>query len=128
MTRWVAAAKPAAMSAGAERRVIPVILSGGAGTRLWPLSRRARPKQMLDLAGQGPMLAQTAARVTDESLFAPAMVVAGKDQASATRHHVMVAQPGATTQSTGLPDNPKQGGAWIMNAGTSTAHLMVPGQ
>jgi hypothetical protein len=37
------------------------------------------------------------------------------------------AVPGATTQSTGLPDNPKQGGVWIMNAGTSTAHLMIPG-
>ena len=70
------------MSAGAERRVIPVILSGGAGTRLWPLSRRARPKQMLDLAGQGPMLAQTAERVTDPALFAPPLVVAGKDQAA----------------------------------------------
>jgi mannose-1-phosphate guanylyltransferase/mannose-1-phosphate guanylyltransferase/mannose-6-phosphate isomerase len=71
------------MSAGAQRRVIPVILSGGAGTRLWPLSRRARPKQMLDLAGHGPMLAQTAERVTDDSLFAPPLVVAGKDQATA---------------------------------------------
>jgi hypothetical protein len=38
-----------------------------------------------------------------------------------------VAMPGATTQSTGLPDNPKQGGIWIMNAGTTTAHLMIPG-
>ena len=28
---------------------------------------------------------------------------------------------------TGLPDNNKQGGVWIMNAGTSTAHLMIPG-
>ncbi len=27
----------------------------------------------------------------------------------------------------GLPDNPKQGGAWIMNAGTTTAHIMIPG-
>ncbi len=71
------------MSAGAQRRVVPVILSGGAGTRLWPLSRRARPKQMLDLAGQGPMLAQTAERVTDPDLFAPPLVVAGRDQASA---------------------------------------------
>jgi hypothetical protein len=44
------------------------------------------------------------------------------------RTHMTVALPGATTQSTGLPDNPKQGGAWIMNAGTSTAHLMVPGE
>jgi hypothetical protein len=41
--------------------------------------------------------------------------------------HTTVAVPGATTQSTGLPDNNKQGGVWIMNAGTSTAHLMTPG-
>lgn len=43
------------------------------------------------------------------------------------RTHTTVAVPGATTQSTGLPDNPKQGGVWIMNAGTTTAHLMIPG-
>jgi hypothetical protein len=50
----------------------------------------------------------------------------GKDQATA-RLHVTVAVPGATAQSLGLPDNNKQGGAWIMNAGTSTAHIMIPG-
>ena len=50
----------------------------------------------------------------------------GTDRATA-RTHTTVAVPGATTQSTGLPDNPRQGGVWIMNAGTSTAHLMVPG-
>jgi hypothetical protein len=54
--------------------------------------------------------------------------VAGPDRERAQRHHAMIAVPGATTQSTGLPDNPKQGGAWIMNAGTSTAHIMIPGQ
>ena len=43
------------------------------------------------------------------------------------RGHMTVAVPGATTQSTGLPDNNKMGGAWIMNAGTSTAHIMIPG-
>ncbi len=43
------------------------------------------------------------------------------------RGHATVAVPGATTQSTGLPDNNKMGGAWIMNAGTSTAHIMIPG-
>lgn len=53
--------------------------------------------------------------------------MAGKDQASATRIHLTIAVPGATTASTGLPDNNKGGGAWIMNAGTSTAHIMVPG-
>jgi hypothetical protein len=44
------------------------------------------------------------------------------------RLHMTIALPGATTQSTGLPDNNKQGGVWIMNAGTSTAHLMTPGE
>ena len=44
------------------------------------------------------------------------------------RTHMTIAVPGATTQSTGLPDNNKQGGVWIMNAGTTTAHLMTPGE
>jgi hypothetical protein len=43
------------------------------------------------------------------------------------RLHTTIAVPGATTQSIGLPDKPTQGGAWIMNAGTSTAHIMTPG-
>jgi hypothetical protein len=50
----------------------------------------------------------------------------GADQAHA-RIHTTIAVPGATTASTGLPDNNKQGGVWIMNAGTTTAHLMTPG-
>jgi hypothetical protein len=45
-----------------------------------------------------------------------------------TRPHMTIAVPGATTQSLGLPDNGRQGGVWIMNAGTTTAHLMVPGE
>jgi hypothetical protein len=49
----------------------------------------------------------------------------GPDQQSA-RGHRMIAVPGATTQSTGMPDNPKQGGAWIMNGGTLKAHIMIP--
>lgn len=44
------------------------------------------------------------------------------------RQHMTVALPGATMASTGLPDKPAGGGAWIMNAGTTTAHLMVPGE
>ena len=50
----------------------------------------------------------------------------GQDQASA-RTHMTVAVPGATAQSLGVPDNPKMGGVWVMNPGTSTAHLMIPG-
>jgi len=50
----------------------------------------------------------------------------GPDQEHA-RIHVTIAVPGATAQSTGLPDGPGKGGAWVMNAGTSTAHIMTPG-
>ena len=50
----------------------------------------------------------------------------GPDQAHA-RIHTTIAVPGATSQSMGLPDKPGQAGIWIMNAGTSTAHLMIPG-
>ena len=51
----------------------------------------------------------------------------GADQEHA-RMHMTIAVPGATTQSTGLPDKAGQGGVWIMNAGTTTAHLMTPGE
>ena len=50
----------------------------------------------------------------------------GPDQAQA-RMHVTISVPGATAQSLGLPDNANQGGAWIMNAGSSAAHIMTPG-
>jgi hypothetical protein len=53
--------------------------------------------------------------------------LAGADREHANPH-MTIAVPGATTQSLGLPDNNKSGGVWIMNAGTTTAHLMVPGE
>lgn len=46
-------------------RLYALVLSGGAGTRLWPRSRRARPKQFLDLTGEGTLLKQTVRRVSD---------------------------------------------------------------
>ena len=45
-----------------------------------------------------------------------------------TRTHMTIAVPGATKASMGLPESNSQGGVWIMNAGTSTAHLMTPGE
>lgn len=70
-------------SAPSTDKITPVILCGGSGTRLWPLSRAALPKQMLDLTGGGTMLALTAARVENAETFNPAVVVAGEDQAEA---------------------------------------------
>ena len=53
--------------------------------------------------------------------------VAGPDREHARpESHITIAVPFATSQSTGLPDNGRGGGAWIMNAGTMKAHIMVP--
>jgi len=54
------------------------------------------------------------------------LTMQGADREHA-RIHTTVAVPGATTKTIGLPEDNKQGGIWIMNAGTSTAHLMTPG-
>jgi mannose-1-phosphate guanylyltransferase len=64
-------------------RITPVILCGGAGTRLWPLSRQDRPKQMLALTGAESMLRQTAGRVSDPDLYDPPLIVGAAAQADA---------------------------------------------
>jgi len=55
-------------------QILPVILSGGSGTRLWPLSREAYPKQFLQLAGEHSMLQSTWLRVADVATQAPIVV------------------------------------------------------
>ena len=49
--------------------MIPVILSGGSGTRLWPASRESYPKQLLPLTGDHSLLQETAARLPRERLL-----------------------------------------------------------
>jgi hypothetical protein len=51
----------------------------------------------------------------------------GADQEHA-RTHMTIAVPFATEKTLGLPENGSKGGVYIMNAGTSTAHLMTPGE
>ena len=55
--------------------ITPVILSGGSGTRLWPLSRSKKPKQLLALTGSHTMLQMTVARCPDPTRFGKAIVV-----------------------------------------------------
>jgi len=52
----------------------------------------------------------------------------GADRDHISPHHMTIAVPGATGASLGLPENGRGGGVWIMNSGTTTAHLMIPGQ
>lgn len=56
------------------RTIIPVILSGGSGTRLWPMSRPEMPKQMLALTADDTMLQLTAKRAQGEAFAAPIVV------------------------------------------------------
>jgi mannose-1-phosphate guanylyltransferase/mannose-6-phosphate isomerase len=64
----------------------PVILSGGSGTRLWPLSRAALPKQLLPLASKFSMLQDTVSRLTDMVEMAAPLMVCNAE------HRFMVAE------------------------------------
>lgn len=55
--------------------IVPVILSGGAGSRLWPLSTSYRPKQFHALGGEQTLIQETALRFADQEGFAPPVVI-----------------------------------------------------
>src|SRR5580700_4947754 len=57
----------------------PVILSGGSGTRLWPMSRTHYPKQFLALAGDQSLLQQAALRVAGAAGLAAPLVIANEE-------------------------------------------------
>ncbi|MCK3778553.1 mannose-1-phosphate guanylyltransferase/mannose-6-phosphate isomerase [Ensifer sesbaniae] len=60
-------------------KIVPVIMAGGRGTRLWPLSRAAAPKQFLQILSDRSLFQQTLERVRDASQFEPAIVVTNSD-------------------------------------------------
>ncbi len=60
-------------------KIVPVLLAGGAGSRLWPLSRQAFPKQFHALSGDRTLLQQTALRVAEPTRFERLIVVANAE-------------------------------------------------
>ena len=62
-----------------DQLVVPVILCGGAGTRLWPVSREKMPKQFVPLIGTSSTFQQVLDRVTCEGLFAPPMIITNSE-------------------------------------------------
>src|ERR1700710_506811 len=58
-----------------DQRIVPLIMCGGAGTRLWPASREVRPKQFLSLFGGRSTFQDTLLRVSDASLFGRPIVI-----------------------------------------------------
>ena len=67
-------------------KIYPVILSGGAGTRLWPLSRAVLPKQLLPLVSDQTMLQETVLRLAGGADFAAPLIVCGNE------HRFLVAE------------------------------------
>ena len=59
--------------------IVPVVLAGGQGTRLWPMSRSARPKQFLALTGESSPFQETLRRVSDPSRYAAPIVITNSE-------------------------------------------------
>ncbi|MFD1880622.1 mannose-1-phosphate guanylyltransferase/mannose-6-phosphate isomerase [Paracoccus pacificus] len=62
-----------------EQKITPVILSGGSGTRLWPLSRKSYPKQFASLLGDRTLFQQAAQRFADSASYAAPVIITGSD-------------------------------------------------
>ncbi len=78
-------------------KILPVILSGGAGTRLWPVSRRQKPKQFLRMVTDEPLIVDTARRTEDSARFLPPVFVANDE------HRFMIAE---AMREAGMPHGP----------------------
>src|SRR5437764_7977193 len=60
-------------------QIIPVIMCGGAGTRLWPVSRESMPKQFVPLVGPETTFQQVLSRISDAELFARPIIITHAD-------------------------------------------------
>jgi Ni/Co efflux regulator RcnB len=96
------------------------------------LPRVAQSRQFAEeSADRAALQARHRAAEEDGSRIAPEFgslftSMTGPDRENA-RMHTTIAVPGATAASLGLPEDAAQGGAWIMQAGSSYAHIMTPG-
>jgi mannose-1-phosphate guanylyltransferase/mannose-6-phosphate isomerase len=107
-----------------------VILCGGAGTRLWPISRQLFPKQLLPLMGDQSLLQQTAKRLPPES-FKPAVIVSGEDQRFFIKRQLEAAR--APLEAVLLEPAPRNtsaaaalAAAWLNGKGGDELMLLMP--
>ncbi|ATY33623.1 mannose-1-phosphate guanylyltransferase/mannose-6-phosphate isomerase [Sphingomonas psychrotolerans] len=108
--------------------IIPVILSGGSGTRLWPLSRPERPKQLLSLTGEQTMLQLTALRAAGEHFALPIIVANGAhaDQVEAQLADVVTEVQALILEPAGRNTAPAIALAAIAAGGGSDPILVMP--
>src|SRR4029453_10508429 len=74
-TLWPGIATTTGFEAPMNRRIITLIMCGGAGPRLWPASREVHPKQFLPLFGARSTFQDTLLRVSDAALFERPVVI-----------------------------------------------------
>ncbi|MBR0553200.1 mannose-1-phosphate guanylyltransferase/mannose-6-phosphate isomerase [Stakelama marina] len=109
--------------------ITPVILSGGTGTRLWPMSRPERPKQLLPLTADATMLQLTAGRTGDAERFARPIVVANArhaDTIEAQLRDVEADAQALVLEPMGRNTAPAIALAAIAAGGDSTPILVMP--
>ncbi|SEN37248.1 mannose-1-phosphate guanylyltransferase/mannose-1-phosphate guanylyltransferase / mannose-6-phosphate isomerase [Sphingomonas gellani] len=111
-----------------QSSIVPVILSGGSGTRLWPMSRAEKPKQLLALTADETMLQLTAGRTAGERFAAP-IVVANAQHADMVEEQLAQAgqAPSALVlEPMGRNTAPAIALAAIVAGGGSQALLVMP--
>ncbi len=89
-------------------RIVPAVMCGGSGSRLWPMSRALYPKQLLPLTSERTMLQETVARVSDTARFAAPILICNDE------HRFLIA---AQMQEVQAP----HGGILLEPAGRNTA-------
>ncbi|QFY61011.1 mannose-1-phosphate guanylyltransferase/mannose-6-phosphate isomerase [Rhizobium grahamii] len=62
-----------------SKKIVPVIMAGGKGTRLWPLSRATAPKQFIRFIGDRTLFQETLLRVSDPAIYEPAIVLTNEE-------------------------------------------------
>lgn len=113
----------------AAEMIVPVILSGGAGNRLWPLSRPEMPKQLLALTAEETMLQLTARRTAGNARFAAPIVVANAFHADLIEAQLAAVTAGAQTlilEPMGRNTAPAIALAAIAAGGDATPILVMP--
>ena len=118
------------MALGRLTIIRPVILCGGAGTRLWPVSRQTFPKQLLPVAGEQSLLQQTAARLSGQE-FAPALVVSSEEQRFFIKRQLEMV--GAAVEAILLEPSARStapaaalAAAWLQSQGSDELMLLMP--
>jgi mannose-1-phosphate guanylyltransferase len=110
-------------------RLHPVILAGGRGERFWPLSRRDRPKQLLPLLSDRPMLSDTLSRLEGVARPADTFILTGRDLVGAVRlaapevpHHHIVGEPVGKNTAPAVA----LAAWWLQSAGEDAVIAVLP--